>query len=144
MVLQLGQVQLAKKVGVGGTAANGYSSGSLLAKGCMHGSAIVPAAQVSTKTHMHCTPALLCWFEVLGVDLTAQHQRIADCLSHHKWRALMLPCSDRMDLPVNVDALFQEWLPGQMRGHWAASYWDDDFRVFFTNKGSLFVLRREA
>ncbi len=37
----------------------------------------------------------------------------------------------------------KEWAPGAMRGHWAATYWDDDFRVFTTNKGSLFVMARK-
>lgn len=36
----------------------------------------------------------------------------------------------------------QEWEAGKMRGHWAATYWDDDFRVFNTNKGSLFVMAK--
>ena len=38
----------------------------------------------------------------------------------------------------------QEWAPGAMRGHWQATFWDDDFRVFTTNKGSLFVMARKA
>jgi hypothetical protein len=38
----------------------------------------------------------------------------------------------------------QVWEPGQMRGHWAATYWDADFRAFTTNKGSLFVMARKA
>lgn len=36
----------------------------------------------------------------------------------------------------------KEWAPGAMRGHWAAKYWDEDFRAFTTNKGSLFVMER--
>lgn len=32
--------------------------------------------------------------------------------------------------------------PGQMRGFWRMSFADEAFRVFYTNKGSLFVLRR--
>jgi hypothetical protein len=31
---------------------------------------------------------------------------------------------------------------GAMRGYWKLSYCDADFRVFFTNKGNLFVLRK--
>lgn len=34
------------------------------------------------------------------------------------------------------------WEPGQMRGHWSATYWDDSLRVFNTNKGSLFVMAK--
>ena len=36
----------------------------------------------------------------------------------------------------------QEFAPGQMRGFWRVSYWDDDFRVMYTNKGNLFVIRK--
>ena len=31
---------------------------------------------------------------------------------------------------------------GQMRGYWRMSYCDAGFRVFYTNQGNLFVLRR--
>ena len=31
---------------------------------------------------------------------------------------------------------------GQMRGYWKMSYCDAGFRVFYTNKGNMFVLRR--
>jgi hypothetical protein len=36
----------------------------------------------------------------------------------------------------------QVFNPGQMRGFWRMTYVDEGFRVFYTNKGSLFVLRR--
>jgi hypothetical protein len=31
---------------------------------------------------------------------------------------------------------------GQMRGYWRMSYVDSDFRVFYTNKENLFILRK--
>jgi hypothetical protein len=33
---------------------------------------------------------------------------------------------------------------GAMRGHWKMTYCDRDFRVFYSNKDNLFVLRRTA
>jgi hypothetical protein len=41
-------------------------------------------------------------------------------------------------------ALLQDFSPGAMRGYWKLSYADDEFRVFYTNKGNLFVLRKIA
>jgi hypothetical protein len=38
--------------------------------------------------------------------------------------------------------LLQVFEQGQMRGYWKLSYCDPNFRVFYTNKGNLFVLRR--
>ena len=29
-----------------------------------------------------------------------------------------------------------------MRGHWQVAFSDEDLRVFYTNKGSLFVLKK--
>ncbi|KAI8469579.1 MAG: hypothetical protein J3K34DRAFT_423260 [Monoraphidium minutum] len=72
--------------------------------------------------------------------------------------ALKGVCGVSASNPTRVDLEFKEvalkvgpfqlakktWEPGQMRGHWAATYWDADLRVFTTNKGSLFIMRREA
>lgn len=38
--------------------------------------------------------------------------------------------------------VLQVFEQGQMRGYWRMSYCDAGFRVFYTNKGNLFVLRR--
>ncbi len=36
----------------------------------------------------------------------------------------------------------QVFEPGAMRGYWRAAYNDDELRIFYTNKGSLFILKR--
>lgn len=36
----------------------------------------------------------------------------------------------------------KDFAPGAMRGHWRTVFADADLRVFYTNKGSLFVLKR--
>jgi len=57
---------------------------------------------------------------------------------------------DRIDLEFKdialsvgpLQLLKKDFPPGGMRGYWKLSYADDEFRVFYTNKGNLFVLRR--
>ncbi|KAF8057914.1 hypothetical protein HT031_005860 [Scenedesmus sp. PABB004] len=49
------------------------------------------------------------------------------------------------DLALRVGPLraaHKEFAPGSMRGHWRITFADADFRVFYSNKGNLFVLRR--
>jgi hypothetical protein len=43
---------------------------------------------------------------------------------------------------TGVCVVLQVFEQGQMRGYWRMSYCDAGFRVFYTNKGNLFVLRR--
>jgi hypothetical protein len=58
--------------------------------------------------------------------------------------ALCSPSCKRVPTRQPSNAPPQTWEPGQMRGHWAATYWDDDFRVFTTNKGSLFIMTKQG
>lgn len=41
-----------------------------------------------------------------------------------------------------VMRVLQVFEQGQMRGYWRMSYCDAGFRLFYTNKNNLFVLRR--
>lgn len=57
--------------------------------------------------------------------------------------------ADRLDVEFKYTDFFlgpfkrrQEFPPGRMRGYWRIAYSDGDMRVFYTNKGSLFVLVR--
>jgi hypothetical protein len=38
--------------------------------------------------------------------------------------------------------LKKPFAPGQMRGYWRTVYADEELRVFYTNKGSLFIMSR--
>ena len=50
------------------------------------------------------------------------------------------PLLDTSPLPHSSTP--QKFEPGQMRGHWQVAFSDEDLRVFYTNKGSLFVLKK--